>query len=208
MTTRQVLFIQGAGEGTHDEWDDKLVESLRRALGDAYEVRYPEMPEEDDPRVAAWGAAIRQEIAGLDGGSVVVGHSVGGAILVHTLADGTAETVPGAIILLATPFVGDGGWPGHEFELPTDLGERLPAGVPVHLFQGLDDDTVAPEHAELYSRAIPGAEVHRLPGRDHQLGNDLREVAAVIAALGPIGADGGTLATAGPDPEQVGPTPA
>lgn len=30
---RQVLFIQGGGAGTHDEWDGKLVESLRRELG-------------------------------------------------------------------------------------------------------------------------------------------------------------------------------
>ena len=37
--TRQILFIQGAGEGTYDEWDDKLVDSLRRALGDG--VRGP-----------------------------------------------------------------------------------------------------------------------------------------------------------------------
>ncbi|MEP7191263.1 MAG: hypothetical protein ABI903_00175 [Actinomycetota bacterium] len=27
---RQILFIQGGGAGTHDEWDNKLVESLCR----------------------------------------------------------------------------------------------------------------------------------------------------------------------------------
>ena len=51
--TRQVLFIQGGGAGVHDEWDDKLVDSLRRELGDGYEVRYPRMPAEDDPGDAA-----------------------------------------------------------------------------------------------------------------------------------------------------------
>jgi len=30
---------------------------------------------------------------------------------------------------------------------------------------------------------IPQAQVHRLAGRDHQLGNDLAEVARVIRAL-------------------------
>jgi hypothetical protein len=35
-------------------------------------------------------------------------------------------------------------------------------------------------HADLYGRAIPQAQVHRLPGRDHQLNNDLREVAEAI----------------------------
>ena len=42
--TRQILFIQGAGAGTHDEWDDKLVESLRQMLGDGSEIRYPSCP--------------------------------------------------------------------------------------------------------------------------------------------------------------------
>ncbi len=33
----QVLFIQGGGAGTHDEWDDKLVANLERNLGPDYE---------------------------------------------------------------------------------------------------------------------------------------------------------------------------
>ena len=31
---RQVLFVQGAGPDAHDGWDDKLADSLQRALGD------------------------------------------------------------------------------------------------------------------------------------------------------------------------------
>ena len=31
---RQILFVQGGGEGTHDEWDNKLVDSLERNLGE------------------------------------------------------------------------------------------------------------------------------------------------------------------------------
>jgi hypothetical protein len=62
--TPQVLFIQGGGAGAHDEWDDKLVESLRRELGGGYEVRYPRMPDEGDPNDARWSAAIRRERSG------------------------------------------------------------------------------------------------------------------------------------------------
>jgi predicted alpha/beta hydrolase family esterase len=179
----QVLFVQGGGEGTHDEWDAKLVASLTRELGDDFEVRYPRMPDEDDPSYARWGPAIQREIAALDAGGVVVGHSVGGTLLVRVLAERTPGPKLGAIMLLATPFVGNGGWPGDDFEMPIDLGARLPAGVPVHLFHGLGDDTAPAVHADLYARVIPQAHVHRLPGRDHQLGNDLAEVARVIQAL-------------------------
>jgi pimeloyl-ACP methyl ester carboxylesterase len=183
--SRQVLFVQGGGAGAHDAWDDKLVDSLRRELGDGFEVRYPRMPEEGDPSWASWSAAIRRELAGLDDGAVVAGHSVGGTILVNVLAEHISERELAGIVLIAAPFVGPGGWPGDEVTLPADLGARLPQGVPVHVFHGLEDRTAPPFHAELYGRAIPGAQVHLLPGRDHQLNDDLREVAEVITGCDP-----------------------
>lgn len=181
--TRQVLFIQGGGEGTHDEWDDKLCDSLRQHLGERYDVRYPRMPDEHDPSYAAWSAAIRHEMAALDDGAVVVGHSVGGTILVNALAERPPERELRAIVLIAAPFVGAGGWPGTEFELPLDLGARLPRGVPVHVFHGLQDATIPPSHADLYARAIPQAQLHLLHRRDHQLDDDLSEVATTIESI-------------------------
>ena len=179
----QILFIQGGGEGVHDEWDNKLVESLRRELADGFEVRYPRMPREDDPSYERWGGAIRREIEALEERAVVVGHSVGGTLLMRTLAERPPGRRLAGIVLLAAPFVGEGGWPGDDFEMPSDLGGRLPDAIPVHLFHGLEDDTAPPAHADLYARVIPQAHVHWLPGRDHQLGNDLAEVAEVIREL-------------------------
>lgn len=176
----QILFIQGGGPGVHDEWDARLVESLIGVLGAGYEVRYPRMPAEDDPSYARWGPAIKREMNALDNGAVLVGHSVGGTVLIHALSEMPLKRSLGAIVLLAAPFVGAGGWPGDEFELPADLGERLPRGVAVHAFYGLEDRTVPPLHADLYARAIPQAHVHRLPGRDHQLNDDLSCIANSI----------------------------
>jgi hypothetical protein len=178
--TRQVLFVQGGGAGAHDEWDHKLVESLRRELGGGYEVRYPRMPDEADPSYARWSAAIRSEMADLGHGAVVTGHSVGAAILVNALAEQPPQRGLAVIALIAAPFVGPGGWPSDEFELTSDLGARLPPGARVHVFHGLQDETAPPSHADLYALAIPQAEVHQLPGRDHQLNNDLAVVAEAI----------------------------
>jgi pimeloyl-ACP methyl ester carboxylesterase len=182
--SRQILFIQGGGAGAHDEWDDKMVESLKRELGGEYEVRYPRMPGEADPGYARWSAAIRREIAVLDDGAVVAGHSAGAAILLHSLA-GQPPAGLEAIVLIAAPFVGEGGWLSDEFELSSDLGARLPPGARVHVFHGLQDETAPPSHADLYAAAIPQAQVHQLPGRDHQLNNDLSEVAEAIRSSRP-----------------------
>ena len=183
MRTRQILFIQGAGADTHDTWDDKLVDSLRRDLGDTYEVRYPRLPNEDDPTYASWSMTILRQVADLDDGAVVVSHSVGGTILIQALVERPPATVLAAIVLLAAPFVGDGGWPAEGFEPEADIGGKLPRDLEIHVVQGLEDETVPPSHADLYAKAIPQAQVHLLPGLDHQLGNDLGAIAELIRAL-------------------------
>ena len=185
--TRQILFIQGGGgHDAHDQWDDKLVASLRRELGRDWDVRYPRMPDEDVPDYAKWSAAIRREIDRLDAGAVLVGHSIGGTILINALGERGPGKLLGGIILVAAPFVGEGGWPTDDFEPKADLGAHLPDGVPVHIFHGSADDTAPPAHADLYAKSIPQAAVHLLPGRDHQLNDDLREVAEVVREMGAL----------------------
>ena len=180
---RQVLFIQGGGAGVHDEWDNRLVDSLRAELGPAYEIRYPVMPDEGDPKYAAWKPALERELAVLEDGAIVVGHSIGGTIVLHVLVERAPRTGLGAICLIAAPFVGPGGWESDELAPRPDLAERLPRDVPIFLYHGRDDRDVPLEHVELYARAIPRARVRRLAGRDHQLGNRLAEIAADIRAL-------------------------
>ena len=181
---RQVLFIQGGGEGTHDEWDHKLVENLGRELGSDYKIRYPRMPNEADPKYARWRATIKKELARLDDGASLVGHSVGATILINALAEEPPDLALSGIFLLAAPFVGENGWPSKDIKPMSRLGKRLPARTPVYLYHGSEDDTVPFAHVSLYQAAIPEVLVRRVTGRDHQLNNDMSEVAADIRRLG------------------------
>jgi predicted alpha/beta hydrolase family esterase len=180
---RQILFVQGGGEGVHDQWDNHLVDSLRGELGSAYEIRYPVMPDEADPKYAVWKPVLQNELAALDPGAVVVGHSVGGTILIHVLAESTPPSKLGAICLISAPFIGTGGWQTDDIQPQPDLADRLPRDVPIFFYHGRDDDTVPFPHVELYARVIPQAHVRRLAGRDHQLNNQLSEVAMDIRRL-------------------------
>ncbi len=178
--TQQILFIQGGGAGAHDEWDDKLVESLRRELGAGYEVRYPRMPDEGDPSYTRWIAAIRREMADLDDGAVVAGHSVGAAILVNALAEQPPKRGLGAIVLIAAPFVGEGGWPSDGFKLTSDLGARLPPGVRCTYST---DSRTRPSRLRMPACMRWPSRRRRCassPGRDHQLNNNLGEVAEAV----------------------------
>jgi predicted alpha/beta hydrolase family esterase len=182
---RQILFVQGGGgEDAHDAWDSKLVESLERELGPGYEIRYPRMPGEDDPEFSRWKETLRKELDRLDDGAMLVGHSIGATILAYTLAEAPPARVPAGIFLVSMPFIGEGGWPSDEIRPDPDLGAKLPGTSPVYLYQGSADETVPARHAELNARAIPQAMLRKLPGRDHQLNNDLSEVAADIRGLG------------------------
>jgi hypothetical protein len=180
---KQILFIQGGGEGVHDAWDSKLVDSLRRELGPGYDISYPSMPNEADPRYILWKAALADAIDGLEDGAALVGHSIGGTILINVLAEAPPKRPLAGLFLVAAPFVGAGGWPSEDIRPMADIGARLPPKMPIHLYCGSNDATVPAAHMDLYAAAIPGVIVHRLHGRDHQLNDDLAEVAADIRAL-------------------------
>lgn len=97
-----ILFIQGGGEGAHDV-DALLVASLQRALGADYEVRYPRMAGESEPDIQIWKAHIATELEALEGTVTLVGHSVGGAVLLKYLSEERVEKPIAGLFLLAAP---------------------------------------------------------------------------------------------------------
>lgn len=161
-----------------------LVESLKASLGLRYWIHYPRMPNEDDPAYASWTQAIFENIDRLGDGATLVGHSIGAMILVNALASAQPNHAFSGLFLIAAPFIGEDGWSSKEITARQDLGARLPAKLPVFLYHGDKDDTVPVDHADLYAEAIPQAKIRRLKGRDHQLNNDLHEVAHDILSLG------------------------
>lgn len=179
---KQILFIQGAGEGTHDAWDNKLVASLEAELGPDYAVHYPRMPDEGDPNYPAWKAALFTEFDTLDEDAILVGHSVGGSFLIHAVAEHRPKRKWGAVALIAPPFFGAGGWPDDAMD-PATLAGELRADVPVFLYHGAADAEVPPAHMALYAKAIPHATPRTLADRDHQLDSDLSEIARDIRDL-------------------------
>lgn len=174
---KQILFVQGAGVGVHDTWDNKLVRSLECELGVEYAVFYPHMPNEANPRYASWKAALLDAIDALEDGAALVGHSLGGAFLAQVLGEQWPTRRLGAISLIATPFFGEGGWQSDETGPLPHLAARFSADVPVFLYHGTMDDLVPVEHLQLYAKALPQATIRLLANRDHQLNNDLSDVA-------------------------------
>ena len=179
---RRVLFIHGGGEGAYEE-DKKLATSLGGALGATYDVRCPKMPHESSPEYGAWRDRIAAELAALDGGVFLVGHSLGGSILLKYLCEEEAAKPVAGLFLVAAPFWGAEDWEVDEYAVREDFASKLPPELPVFLYHGRDDEVVPFAHLALYADKLPRATVQELEGRGHQFGEDLSEVARDIGEL-------------------------
>jgi len=179
---KQVLFIQGGGEGAH-AIDSDLAASLARRLGGKYEVRYPFMPNEAAPEYIDWRATILEELRALDDEAFVVAHSIGGAVVVRLLAEAGPPKPLGGLFLVATPYIGVGGWVIGGFETPADLEARIPQALAIYLYHGTSDETVPFGHLDLYARVLPRAHPRCLRDRNHQLNGDLSEVVQDMRAI-------------------------
>jgi predicted alpha/beta hydrolase family esterase len=180
---KQVLFIQGAGEGAYEE-DGRLAASLQEALGSTYEVRYPKIPNEGDIEYVDWKAQLDRELGALADEAILVGHSVGASVLLKYLSDrGSGKAIAG-LFLIAAPYWGvDDFWKWDEARLPQDVPDRL-AGLPrIFFYHSRDDEIVPFAHFALYAEKIPQAIFRDFEGRGHQFNNDLTEVAEDIRSL-------------------------
>jgi uncharacterized protein len=178
MTTC-VLFIQGGGEGAHSE-DALLADSLKRALGPKYDVRFPQMPDESDPNVAYWKQKIASELSHTSGRVILVAHSVGGSILLRYLSEEKVEKPIVSLFLLAAPSWDQDHWNFDDLKLPRDTVEKLAVIPQIFIYHCRDDDVVPFTHLALQGAQIPQAVTCAIDSGGHQFGNDLTCVAMDI----------------------------
>jgi uncharacterized protein len=177
---KQVLFVHGAGGY---EEDKGLVANLRDALGAAYDVWYPKMPDEDRPEYEAWKDRIARELTALDGEVILVGHSLGASILLKYLCEEKVEKPVAGIFLIAPPYWGAEDWEVSEYALRKNFASKLPKDLPTFFYHSRDDEWVPFVHLALYAEKLPQATIREFDGRGHQFNDDLSEVARDIKRL-------------------------
>lgn len=183
--TKHVLLIQGAGKSAYEE-EKKLTESLKKALGTDYEVRYPAMVDEENAPYEQWKQQIKKELAAMQEPIMLVGHSVGTSVIIKSMSDTEVKQRIAGIFLIAAPFWGGGGWRYEGYEelaLPKGFAANLPRGVSIFLYHCRNDEVVPFDHLALYAQILPQAAVRELDVGGHQINNDLSEVARDIKTL-------------------------
>jgi len=178
---RDILFAHSAGpqgphEGSHD-----LVAHLRAGLGSGYEVRFPLMPDPEAPRFGAWRERLEEELAALPADALVVAHSLGGSMLLKTLAERPRGPEIAGLFLVATPFWNPANPDIAEYALSEDFAARLPPIRRLVLYHSRDDAEVPLAHLARYARALPGAVVRELDGYGHLFDKPCPELVADIS---------------------------
>jgi uncharacterized protein len=179
---KPVLFIHGGGEGAYEE-DRNLALSLQDALGTAYDVQVPKMPNEDRPVYEAWRERITKELDALEGEVILVGHSLGASVMLKYLSEGEVEKPVAGLFLVASPYWGAEDWEVDEYALREDFASKIPKEMLVFLYHSRDDEVVPFAHAALYAEKLPRATVQEFDDRGHQFDDDLSEVARDIGRL-------------------------
>jgi predicted alpha/beta hydrolase family esterase len=163
-----VLVVHGAGEprrrGRKVYWEPLLGD----ALGPAYRVRAPRMPDPEDPDDRAWRERIAQLVLEADH-PVLVGHSFGASTLLRFVAQAGPQPAFRGLFLVATPFWGED-FP--DFALTAAHLRRLESISPLFFYQSADDPVVGLTHFEKYQKALPHAVFRRLDGRGHEFDQD------------------------------------
>ena len=184
--SQPVLVIHGAGEprrrGRRVFWEPLLGD----ALGPAYRVRAPRMPDPEHPDDRAWRDRIAQLVSEADH-PVLVGHSFGASTLLRFVAQAEPQPDFRGLFLVATPFWGKD-FP--DFALTAEHLRRLQAMSPLFFYQSADDPIVGLTHFQKYQQSLPHAVFRRLDGRGHEFDQetfpelvaDIRSIARPQAA--------------------------
>ncbi len=166
--TRQILFIHSAGpKGLHEGSGDFLA-FLQNSLGAEYDILHPLMPTPQSPDYEPWKTQLKKEMAGLNEGAILMGHSLGGSVILKYLSEAEFEKPLTGIFIVASPYWGaDKDWQHAPFLLQEGFASKLPSAPKIFIYHSRDDEIVPVAHLKQYADNLPQASIRELEGRGH-----------------------------------------
>ena len=165
---KKVLFIHSGGpQGIHEGSND-LLNYLKDMLGPGYEVLCPQMPDPENPEYIEWKRLLAKEIMALDDEELIlVGHSLGGSVLLKYLSEEECDKRIAGLFIVAAPYWGKRHWRVDEYALQKNFSSRLPPIRKIFLYHSRNDEVVPFKHLDFYADKLPDAIVRRFENRRH-----------------------------------------
>lgn len=180
---KTIFFLHSAGPQGKGQGSYFLADNLRRHLPPDYSLVMPLMPDPENPDFETWCLAVDQALHDVKDGTILIGHSFGGSVLLKYLTEYAADKTFAGLFLIASPYWGAPDWEVEEFLLADDFGKRLPANLPVYIYHSVDDEAVPVEHLHRYSAELPQATARVVDHCGHLFGTPIPELIADIEQL-------------------------
>lgn len=174
---KQVLFIHSAGPQGGKQGSSPLIAYLQKSLSEDYHLSCPAMPNPENPSYASWKAILKEKLSELNGNVVLIGHSLGGSVLLKFLSEEACDLSISGLFVMGSPYWGlDKKWFYREFELSNDFSSRVSQIKQIYLYQSRNDDVVPFSHFEHYEYKLPHAKTRVFENYGHLFQNDLPEL--------------------------------
>ncbi|SES12142.1 alpha/beta hydrolase [Salipaludibacillus aurantiacus] len=171
---KTVLFIHSAGPQGGGEGSSNLSAYLERELRNQYNFVCPKMPNPENPEYILWKKQLEKELDKLNGDVILVGHSLGGSVLLKYLSEESSNLTFCGLFIIASPYWGlDEDWQLNDFMLQDNFQKCLPAIPNLFLYHSRDEVIVPIKHHKTYSENLPQASLRELEGNQHLFHNGL-----------------------------------
>lgn len=181
---KQILFVHSAGSQELHQGSSNLKAYLKKGLGNEYSMLDPKMPDPENPKYTLWKTRLEKEFASLNGEIILIGHSLGGSVLLKYLSEEASNQSISGLFMIAAPYWGaDDDWQAKEYTLPENLASKLPQISQVFLYHSRNDGVVPSQHIEHYKEKLPQANTRILDGAEHAFSDGLPELVNDIKAL-------------------------
>jgi uncharacterized protein len=181
---KQIFFAHSGGaQSRPGQGSFDFVEWLQESLKKEYEIHYPVIEDPEEPTYAMWKAMLNQKLANLSGKILLIGHSLGGSMLLKYLSEEKTSIEIKGLFLVSVPFWGNAGWDVDDFALGTNFQLYLPDIPIIQLYHCFNDPIVPYEHMEHYKKVIPEAVAYKLIGNDHAFTKGMPKIVENIQSL-------------------------
>lgn len=172
-----LMFIHSAGPQGENQGSGKLTAYLQKELSREYHLIHPNMQTPEDPKYDEWKEQIEKELDQLSSKVILVGHSLGGSVLLKYLSEESFKVQVLGLFIVAAPFWGiDEDWQRSDFFLREDFEQPLKEIPYLFLYHSIDEKIVPFSHHTEYAEKLPHGKRRVVAGEEHLFENGLPEL--------------------------------
>ncbi|MGG3640940.1 alpha/beta fold hydrolase [Bacillus gobiensis] len=182
---KQVIFIHSAGEQGALQGSSRFVAYLHDELDEGVHLLLPKMPFPKNPKYELWREKLDQELSALEGEVILIGHSLGGSVLIKYLSEVACDLSIIGLFMIAAPYWNkeDSDWHSSEYMLPENFASKLPQISKIFLYHSTDDEIVPYTHLNHFKEKLPEATARVLSGNEHFFNDGLPELVDDLKSL-------------------------